>query len=213
MTDYCSRSDLYDFGLPRGAVPNPARLIENVAASSDVFTLDEHGFEDGDPVQFRAAPGGTIPSPLVEGTTYYAVRLDDTRFRVSATDGGSAVDLGAGERVLVIAPLPIAKAITWASRVIDDMLPAHVVPIDVGSIPPLVRMSAAELAALKLTNRQGAGAVSLGTLATQVEQRLKRWAEGVPIRGPEEAPPANLAVRGTRGYTDRRGWGTGGCLE
>ena len=34
-----------------------------------------------------------------------------------------------GDSVLVIAPLPVAEAITWASRIIDDMqLGAHVTP-------------------------------------------------------------------------------------
>ena len=42
-------------------------------------TLDEHAFATNDPLTFRAQAGGSLPAPLVEGTTYYAIEVDDAR--------------------------------------------------------------------------------------------------------------------------------------
>ncbi len=123
---YCAASDLYDFGMPRGAATNPGHLIASVSAGANTLELDQHGFAAGNPVLFRAEAGGSLPSPLVEGTTYYAIPVTESTFSVAATDGGAAIDLTtAGSRILVIAPLPVTQAIAWASRIIDDMLPAH----------------------------------------------------------------------------------------
>src|SRR6478609_2025292 len=90
---YSTVSDLYAYGVPRGAVPNPARLAASVLASSDAFTLDEHGFATDDPVSFRAEAGGALPAPLVAGTTYYAIALTASTFKVAAAVAGAALDL------------------------------------------------------------------------------------------------------------------------
>lgn len=211
MTDYCEARDVYAHGLPRGAVPNPARLAESVSSSADAITLSEHGFSLNDPVSFRAEAGGLLPAPLAEGTTYYAVPLDDSRFSVAATEDGAAIDLTtAGANVLVMAPLPMASAITWASHIIDDMLPAHVVPLDVDAIPEIVRMTCAELAAGKLARYSGAESKPLMEIVDAATKRLERWGKGVPIRGAVEPPHANLAASTTAPYRDRRGWNRNG---
>lgn len=135
MTDYCDPSDLYAHGVPRGAFPNPGRDVESVDATANTLTLGEHGYALNDPVSFRAEAGGSLPAPLAAGTTYYAIPDTGDTFSVAATEDGSAVNLtSAGERFVVIDPLPIGAAITWASQIIDDMLPAHVVPIDRKSV-------------------------------------------------------------------------------
>jgi hypothetical protein len=117
-------------------------------------------------------------------TTYYAIALDDNQFQVSATVGGPAIDLTtAGARVLVIARLPVAAAIEWASRVIDEMLPAHVVPLS-EPVPDIVRMTCAEIAAGKLAGRGGTTSKSLTEIVDAARKRLESWARGVPVRGP-----------------------------
>jgi hypothetical protein len=207
VADYCEPRDVYAHGLPRGAVPNPARLAESVSSSTNAITLSEHGFSLNDPASFRAEAGGSLPAPLVEGTTYYAIALDDARFQVANAEDGAPIDLTtAGSNVLVISPLPIASAITWASQIIDDMLPAHVVPLDADAIPEIVRMTCAELAAGKLARYSGAESKPLMEIVDAATKRLERWGKGVPIRGAVEPPNANLARSATAPYRDRRGW-------
>lgn len=221
---YCVESDLYDFGLPRGGIPNPARLAAEPPASvsSNAIELDGHGFALNDPVSFRAEAGGSLPSPLVAGTTYYAIPAGEGYFQVAATSGGAAIDLTTtGSGVVVLTPLPIDAAIEFASALIDDMLPSHVVPLT-APYPPIVVMTCAELAAAKLAARSGSASVSLTAMADAARKRLERWAQGVPLRGTNTAAqiPTNLAQVGslTAPPIDVRGWrrwgGTGdgnGC--
>lgn len=203
---YCAAADLYSFGLPRGAVSNPGRLAASVAAGSDALELDVHGFALNDPVMFRADAGGSLPEPLAEGVTYYAIPVTESAFSVAAAADGPAIDLTtAGENVVVIAPLPVDSAIAWASRVIDDMLPAHVVPLE-EPIHELVKMTCAELAAGKLLARAGSASRSLTEMVDAARKRLERWAKGIPLRGADTPPPAGLAAGATAPYSDRRGW-------
>lgn len=212
MAKYCDPADLYAFGLPRGALPNPGRLVASVSVADDAITLDGHGFESGDPVSFRAEAGGSLPAPLVAGTSYYALPITGDTFSVSATVGGSAVNLTtAGANTLAIAPRPIAAAITWSSRLIDDMLPAHVVPLT-EPYHPLVRMTCAELSAGKLLGLQGAASKSLSEMIDAAHKRLARWAKGIPLRGDNVPTAAQKATSATVPYADRRGWNRHGGL-
>lgn len=207
MVDYCAASDLYAHGFPRGSVPNPGRLIDSADTSANTLALDQHGFSLNDPVSFRAEAGGSLPAPLVAGTTYFAKPSSDDVFQVTATEDGTAIDLSsAGENFIAIAALPVGSAITWASQVIDDMLPAHVVPLDADAIPEIVRMTCAELAAGKLAARAGAQSKSLTEIVDAASKRLARWGKGVPIRGAVVPPSASLAASATVPFRDRRGW-------
>lgn len=218
---YCSERDLYDHGIPRGSVPNPGKLAASALASTDAITLTEHGFEADDPVSFRGqGASAVLPAPLVAGVTYYVVPLataSDYAFRVAAAPAGPAIDLTSnGDNVLVLIPLPKAKAIEWASRVLDDMLPAHVVPLvapTVDLVPPIVRMTCAELAAWKLSSRTGPVSKSLAEIFKEAQKRIDRWATGVPVRGDNAPPAANLATSATAAIKDADGWAKfGGIL-
>jgi hypothetical protein len=213
VTAYCSPSDLYAFGIARGAVPNPGRVVDSANATANTITLDVHGFVLNDPVSFRAEAGGTLPAPLVAGSTYYAIPVTESAFSVATAEDGAAVDLSsAGENFVVIAPLPIDASIAWASRLIDDMLPAHVVPIE-EPIPEIVRMTAAELAAHKLLSTTGAVSTSLTMVADHARKRLERWAAGIPIRGTNAPTPTNLAAAAAVPYVDSRGWNRYGGIS
>ncbi len=216
---YCTESDLYDFGIPRGAIPNGGRLAADPPASTstNAIELDGHGFASGDLVAFRAEGGGSLPSPLAEGTTYYALPVNDTHFQVSLTDGGAAVDLTtAGSGVVVLTPLPIDAAIAFASALIDNMIPAHAVPL-AEPYPPIVVMTCAELAAAKLAARSGSSSVSLTATADAARKRLEHWAKGIPLRGTGASAqtPTNLAQSAVaptldvRGYAQHFGTGNG----
>ena len=88
MTAYATRSDVYKYGLPRGMLANPGRLCASVLASTNAFELDGHGFETDDPILLRAEGTGAMPAPLVAGTTYYAIRVSESIFRIAATPAG-----------------------------------------------------------------------------------------------------------------------------
>lgn len=206
MVDYCDPADLHEFGLPRGSTPNPARLVGSVSASGDYFALDGHEYYTGEELRFRAEAGGSLPSPLVALTTYYAIRLDDARFQVSAALGGSPIDLTtSGASVLVISRLPIASAIAYASALVDDMVPNAVVPMTT-PFSPVIRATTAEIAAAKLGYYAGANARSLTDVLDAAQKRLLRWSQGKPVRGVDAPKAAGLSVAASVGLSDTRGW-------
>ena len=212
MADYCETSDLYDYGLPRGAIATAARLVSSALASTDQFILNEHGFQTDDPVVFREddSEGATLPGGIVAGTEYYAIRDSDSAFRVAATVGGSAITLSFdGVRVLVVARLPVAKTITGISALIDDMLPGHLVPLS-APYPEIVRMTCAELVTAKLMARQGIRSESFAEVQKEARIRLQRWASGIPIRG--ENSPTRASLAATRARNDSRGWSQHGGI-
>lgn len=210
--DYCVQADLYSFGLPRGAMPNPARLSASVSTSQDAINLDQHGFALNDPITLRAEGGGSLPAPLLEATKYYAIPITDSAFSVAATVDGAAINLTtAGARVLVIAQSPIAAAIRWASRVIDQSLPAHLVPLS-APIHELVVMTCAELAAAKALGISGGSSKSLADMTATTAARMAGWAKGQPLRGDNRPPPANVSASAVVPYSDLRGWNKWGGL-
>lgn len=211
MSAYCTESDLYDYGLPRGALVNEGRLVSSVDASADSITLNLHGLSTGDAVRFRAAGAGSLPTGLVAGTTYYAIRTDEARFQVSATDGGAAVNLTtAGSNVLLIVPLNVDAAIEAASALVEDMVPANAVPF-AEPYPQIVIQTTAEIAAAKLLIRTGSALpAQMSQLIDFAQKRLERWSsKGVPIRGdvtPEAAGLPTSSATATAA-SDWRRWG------
>lgn len=66
-------------------------VTATAAASTDNITKTAHGLVVGDTVVFS----GTPAAPLVAGTTYYVVESTANTFKVSATSGGTAVNISA----------------------------------------------------------------------------------------------------------------------
>jgi len=193
MAGYCTAADLRPLGgLPDGALSNPARLV-SADATTNAFTLDVHGFALNDELTFRT-DGGALPSPLVAATTYFAKPVTEYSFQVAATAGGAAIDITtAGSLVVVMRDLPIEGAITRAARVIDQSLPAHLVPLS-EPYPEIVQITNAELAVGFLMN--GSESKSLAAMVAEASKRIATWAKGVPLRAGDEtpAPAANVAV-------------------
>lgn len=213
--DYCVVADLYSYGLQRGALANPGRLAATASSATNTFQLDQHGFALNDAVTLRAeSGGGALPAPLVAGVTYYAVPVNDSAFSVAASLDGAVIDLTTnGVRVVVGAQLPLAAAIKFGAALIDDMLPAHIVPLT-APFPPIVVMTNAELAIGKLTTSTGNSSKSLGEMVDAARSRLARWAAGVPLRGENVPPAANLSTTAVATATARdcRGWRRWGGL-
>jgi hypothetical protein len=187
------------------------RLVDSSIASTDVVTLDGHGFETDDEIAFRAAEGGTLSAPLVAGTTYYAIRLNDVTFKVSATAGGAAINLSSdGVSMVVAVALPVDDVLEFYSRWVDGFMPAHVVPFT-GTIPVMVKAIVAELSAKKLLQLAGhvSDAVNVAELAAKAQ--LERWSKGIPLRDAAVTSAANKAVVTSIAVVgaDPRGWGSG----
>jgi hypothetical protein len=189
----CSPSDLY-VHVPRSSVPRNALLVASVSTSANTLELDGHGFATGDEVSFRAEAEGALPAPLVEGTVYYAIDVNEYTFQVAATAGGSAIDLTTtGSTVLVIPPDPVPGAIAWAEAIVLDSLPAAVLPLT-EPYPPVLVTTCAELAAWKLVGAVGGVTLPLAEVLVGVQKRLDHWASGAVIRGVGAPLPASAAA-------------------
>ena len=204
MSSYCTISDVYRW-IPRGSVQNPARLVD-VDTTTDTLTLDGHGLESGDEVQFRPESGGALPTGLVEGTSYYALVTSESTFQVAASVGGPAIDLsGTPSNVLCVVQLPWAAWIEEASNEVECTMPAHVVPLS-APYPAVVVAYTAGLVAETALAYSGVASASIADRLTRVRAELATWRkQGVPIRGAVRPASSNLAIVGSRA-TDPRGW-------
>jgi hypothetical protein len=215
---YCQQSDLYSFGLPRGAIPNAGRMVERVDLDENWLELGGHGLSLDDAVRFRTDPGGSLPDPVDRGVTYYARPVDDGHFQLAdglstADPPGDVVTLATcGECVILVVPMPVEAAIEFGKRVINEAIPAHAVDL-VEPYPEIIVITNAELAAWKLGLVQGVKSATLTDAIDAATKRLERWAKGVPVRGAQKTQtPTNKAAAATRAYDDARGWNRHGGL-
>lgn len=217
MAVYATRSDLDDFGgLPDGALASEGRLVASSLAATDALELAAHGFETGEPLTLRAYEGGTLSAPLVEGETYYAIRLTDARFKVATSEAnalaGVAVNLTTnGASMVASKPLPVERYLELYSRWVDDFLPAHLVPLT-APYPIVVTRIVALLAGKALLNRDGKASEIVNETELAAKAQLERWAKGIPLRDPARTASANLAITASLGAgssdLDPRGWGS-----
>lgn len=86
----------------------PARWGTAETGSEDI-TVPAHTLEADQIVRFMAHPGAPMPTGLSENTDYYVIAAGLTTdvFRVSDTEGGSAVDLTTAGAMLVIPRAPL----------------------------------------------------------------------------------------------------------
>ena len=200
MSAYCERADVYSW-IPRGIVQRPARIASSVSATLNAITLDDHGLADNDLVSVRAESGGSLPSPLVAGATYYAIVLSQSTFSLASVSGGSAIDLTTtGSNVLVIADLPWSRWIEEESAAIDCTIPSHIVPFAV--TPAIVRKYVAALVAKRAALVCGVATPALDAEITSgIRPELAAWRKGVSIRGSSEPAQAQVPVLYTTGVT------------
>lgn len=76
-------------GTPQGFVANSADV------TSDTLDCVAHGFSNGNSVVVWAVPGDPLPTGLAEGTVYYVVGATTDTLQLSATSGGSAINITA----------------------------------------------------------------------------------------------------------------------
>lgn len=205
---YAVRKDVYRYGLARGTLGAAGRQVESCLAATNTLTLDGHGFETDDQIVLRAIEGGTLSDPLVAGTTYYAIRVNDSTFQLAATAGGSAIDLTTdGDGMNVAIALPFDEVLEFYSRFVDGVLPAHMVPLK-APYPITVVAHVATLAAKRLQILAGHSSASMTELELSAKAQLERWAAGVPVRDARiTVAPANVALTDTLATSgDARGW-------
>lgn len=197
-----------------GGPPNAARVAYGNAAGN-YLECEAHGLANNAEVTVRAYTGGSLPGGLSADTTYYAIVVTPSRFRLAATPDGSPIDLSsAGSNFTFHAETPWQTYVDTASRLIDGVLPHNVTPL-VEPYPEIIVTYCAELAAL-IALQNSAGADSNTRLEQQsLLEFLMRWAKGPsgpPIRGTARSvtSPANLAVSSSAGAVDPRGWATRG---
>lgn len=212
---FCEPSDVYDHGLPRGSLPGQGRVVYEIVpdvAGAAVFRLRAHGFALDDAVRVRAEAGGRLPSPLEQDVYYYVIPVNEDAFQLAAAEGGEALAVGSRScGLVVIPPDVVAAACDWATSEIEEMLPAHVLPLE-EPYPHAVRITAAELAAWKAMGNAGGSQASLTDMLDRAQKRLDRWARGVPVRK-NPPPAANKAVTATTPARDVGGWRRYGGIE
>lgn len=92
----------------RKAIINYVSVQDNTARAvtfdpdTDTVGLTSHGFQDGEAIKFSVTTG-TLPTAIVAGTTYYVINGTANTFQVSATVGGSAINIAtAGTAVMKV---------------------------------------------------------------------------------------------------------------
>lgn len=209
MVAYARRSDVYKYGLPRGLLANPGRICASVLAATDEFELDGHGLETDDPFIARAEQGGSLPSPLVAGTTYYAVRVNEQYFKAAAAPSGSVIDLTTDGALVVIAtPLPFDDVLEFYSRFADQFFPANALPLNKSGQPVPVTVVAlvAELTANKLLQLAGQESKNMAELEIGARAQLERFAKGLPIRDANASVSSAVAYSETAPSVGARNW-------
>jgi hypothetical protein len=205
---YCSRADV-NRRLPFGSIVSSAAIVASSLATSNVVTCDGHGLETNDAITVRAAEGGSLSAPLVEGTTYYVRRINASAFELAATVGGAAIDITSDAiEMMVIREPSYDEHIEFYSRWADAFLPAHLVPLQ-APIHPTVLGIVADLAAKKILAISGQDSKILDSAELASKAMLERFAAGLPLRGAAVTASANLAVTSSNLTADARGWGSG----
>lgn len=208
MTAYAVRKDVYRYGLARGTLGAAGRQVDSCLASTDTITLDGHGFETDDELVLRAIEGGTLSAPLVAGTSYYAIRLNDSTFKLAATPTGSAINITTdGDGMNVAIALPFEDVLEFYSRFVDGVLPAHAVPLT-APYPVTIVALVAELAAKRLQILAGHSSASMTEIELSAKAQLERWSAGIPIRDVRiTTASTNVTLTDTLATSgDARGW-------
>ncbi len=194
MSAYCTPANVYEW-IPRGSISAQPLLVAAVDTSTDTLTINGHGLATDDVLTFRAEAGGSLSSPLVAGTTCYAIVLTDSTFQVAAAAGGAAINLTtAGENMVAVVALPWTRWIASASAEVEQMIPAHCVPLDAPYPEPVISYTAG-LVAGKALAFCGVASASIEAGLERVRRELETWRKNVPLRGAIVPTSANQAVR------------------
>jgi hypothetical protein len=109
--------------VPTVAIAIPRRTIptSGITIGTDTIAYTAHGLSAGDAVKYFHG-GGTAATGLTNNTTYYVIAsgLTANAFKVSATDGGAAVDISGTGNNAQYFELATAVATIQATAVADQ---------------------------------------------------------------------------------------------
>ena len=77
--------------VPKMTIPTSA-----VNASSNVITFAGHGLSDTDQITYNQVGGGTLMTNVTDGQTVFVRGKTDDTFKIAATSGGTAINIGTG---------------------------------------------------------------------------------------------------------------------
>jgi hypothetical protein len=81
-----------------------------VSDTTDKITSNSHGLSNGAPVRFSA---DVMPTGLTANQTYYVISAATNDFKVAATIGGTAIDIGSAGTTVVYMPLLVEETDYW----------------------------------------------------------------------------------------------------
>mgnify|MGYP001366649164 CR=1 FL=1 len=77
-------------------VPKMTIPTGNVNAGTNVITFTAHGLSDGDQITYNQVGGGTLMTNVTNGQTVFVRDKTANTFKIAATDGGTAINIGTG---------------------------------------------------------------------------------------------------------------------
>ena len=77
-------------------VPKMTIPTGNVNAGTNVITFTAHGLSDGDQITYNQVGGGTLMTNVTDGQTVFVRDKTDDTFKIAATEGGTAINIGTG---------------------------------------------------------------------------------------------------------------------
>ena len=77
--------------VPKMTIPTSA-----VNAGTNVITFANHGLSDTDQITYNQVGGGTLMSNVTDGQTVFARDVTTNTFKIAATSGGTAINIGTG---------------------------------------------------------------------------------------------------------------------
>lgn len=105
----------YKIWFDKGLITKSFDSTVDVDDATETITIASHGFANNDAI----VASGTLPAPLVSGTTYYVISRTLNTFQVALTPAGAAIDLtdAVGTGTFTHTPLEPTVADTVSLRV------------------------------------------------------------------------------------------------
>jgi hypothetical protein len=205
---YATPRDVYDLGLSARSyvvVPRPlaARSGDSLDFATGVFSMSGHGLAADDLARLvLIASGGALPGGASALTVYHPLPLDYWRFRLSLTEGGTAVTFtnggtfaadGASSWGIQVDPeRRLIRHLVSASADIDQDLTAHATPLLVDPVTGLYPAKVVSIVA-RIAARRAIASLLFETTAAKIatdrlladekrdDEQRAAWRLGQPI--------------------------------
>lgn len=218
---YATAREFYDYLKAEAIVCSPRR-VEAVDAATNRLLIPGHGLVSGDVGRIELGAdgyGGTpaYPSPLGGFTPYYVLVAGSDLIALSATSGGSAIDItttGSGLLSFVLdMEASILRHITQQAARVDSCLAARGVELPLAGDWPALTSLVIRLAVWPVllargytSGRQVDPDQDYKVLWEAAEEELKDLCAGKPAPGFGDLPIAAGSTLASVWDSNRRGW-------